>query len=80
MLADNFRENVSRRLAMLRWTRTELAEEMGKTQPYVSHYLNGTRSPGLEVVEMFATALGVKPQSLLETPRKQAEKKVQSTA
>lgn len=70
MLAENFRDNVTNRLAAYGWTRTDLAEAMEKTRQYVTCYLNGHRDPGLTVVEDFATALGVPPQELLNSPKK----------
>ncbi len=38
---------------------TQLAERMGVGHWYVHDYLNGRRSPGFEVVERFAKALGI---------------------
>lgn len=70
MLAENFRTNVCHMLDTLGWTRTQLADGIGKTRQYVTCYLNGHRDPGLVVVEEFAEALGVPAQRLLETPKK----------
>lgn len=46
-------------------SQSELARTMEVTPSMVSQYLNGVRSPGLDVVEKFAKALHVSDPTLL---------------
>lgn len=46
-------------------THAALAEKMGRKRPSVSQYLSGDHTPGLDLVDEFAKALGVSPSALL---------------
>ena len=46
--------------------KTELARRMGEQPQYLTRYLSGERSPGLDVIEKVATALGGAPWLLLD--------------
>lgn len=70
MLAENFRANALMELEKKGWSRTDLAAKLGRSPQYVTNYLRGYANPGLDVVEMFATAFGCAPQSLLKNPKK----------
>ena len=67
-LQERFRENVVRLIAERGITRSELAREMGVGAAYVTEYLSGRVSPGLDVLARFSTALGVDPSELLLEP------------
>lgn len=69
VLQKRFAEQVLTRLDELEWNRARLAREMGVPSPYLSQYLNGRNSPGLDVIERFANALGVDPADLLKEHR-----------
>lgn len=71
MLAQHFRANVDAILDSRGWSRTDLANEMQVGKQYINSYLNGHRTPGLEIVEKFAKALHVDPCALLLSPAKQ---------
>ena len=64
-LIDAFRANVEALLTKRKMSRSELAERLGCTPSYVTQVLGGHRGVGLEAVENFAKALGVKPETLL---------------
>lgn len=67
-LQDRFHENVNHLLAEKELSRSDLARIMGATPQYVSNYLNGVKSPGLDVIARFAEALDVDPGLLLAEP------------
>ena len=70
-LQQRFVANVNRLMHEYGWSRVHLAELMGCSSGYVTDYLGShrggtpSRSPGLEVVARFATALNVDPSELL---------------
>ena len=64
-LASTFVTTTNRLIRSKGWTRTELASRMGVPLPHVSRWLSGRHQPRLNTVELFAKALGVKPDSLL---------------
>lgn len=67
-----FRQNVEALLAKKGWTRGILAEQMAVTPSYVTQVLGGHRGVGLDAVQKFATALGVKPHDLIRERVKQS--------
>jgi transcriptional regulator with XRE-family HTH domain len=67
-LQERFRENVNHLLVEKCISRSELARMMNAKPQYVTDYLNGRISPGLNVIVRFADALGVDPLSLLCEP------------
>lgn len=70
ILDERFRNGVDRELKRLGWSRSDLAREMDRPPSFVSQYLNGDRSPGFGVVELFAKALRMKdPAKLLATEK-----------
>ena len=58
VLKDRFIHRVNEILDAEGISRAELARLMGVAQPVVLQYLNGKSSPGLEMIERFAKALG----------------------
>jgi ribosome-binding protein aMBF1 (putative translation factor) len=48
------------------WSQSELARRLNIDQSVVNRYLNGRICPGLDLVEKFASALGVEPHNLLD--------------
>lgn len=64
-LCDIFRQNVRDRMVRLDLTQVELAKRMHITQGQVAQYLNGYRTPGLEVLDNFAKALDITPDCLI---------------
>lgn len=68
-LQKHFCRNVAELLAENGWTRTELGRRMGVDQSYVSRYMNGNVSPGLDVIERFAKALKHDALDLLREPQ-----------
>jgi len=66
ILQKRFTARVLERLDQLSWNRARLAREMGVQPPYLSNYLNGRFSPGLDVVEKFANALQIDAGELLQ--------------
>lgn len=70
VICDDFRANTNRQLERQGISRSELARRMKCSPSFVSQILNGDHEPGLRVVEKFADALGVKPETLLKkTPQ-----------
>lgn len=65
VLQDRFCRNVDAILRQARISRAELARRMGVTQTYPLNYINKSVSPGFDVVERFATALGLPDPNLL---------------
>lgn len=45
-------------------TRTELAQEVGVSRPYMSQIASGTRKPGAAILARLADALNCKPADL----------------
>ena len=74
ILEKRFVERVTEALDLLGINQAELARRMDVSRAMVNQYLNGSRAPGLDVIERFAKALEVDPLSLL------AEEKVSSNA
>lgn len=46
------------------WKQWQLAREVGKRQPTISHWESGRNSPSREEVVLLADALGIDPKSL----------------
>ncbi|QDT54601.1 helix-turn-helix protein [Caulifigura coniformis] len=65
VLQQRFQTNVASLIAGLGWTQAELARQIGVSRSLVHTYMSGDSSPGLEVVQRFADALGVDPARLL---------------
>jgi transcriptional regulator with XRE-family HTH domain len=68
ILQNRFQARVKEELEKRDWSQSKLAESMGVGRAYVSNYLNGRSSPGLDVIERFAFALNVDPTELLLEP------------
>lgn len=66
ILEQRFRDNVAAALEAKGWTQSDLAREMHVGRQYVYKYLRSGVSPGLNVIERFATALDVNPLTLLD--------------
>lgn len=66
VICEDFRLNVIRLLEKQGITRSQLARRIGCSPSFVSQILNGDHEPGLRVVEKFAAALGVRPETLLK--------------
>lgn len=64
VLSKRFRDAVIERLGER--NQSDLARTMGVHRVYVSRYLTGRHSPGLDVIERFADALGCDPAELLQ--------------
>lgn len=67
-LQDRFRENVNHILVERGLSRSDLARLMDVAPQYVTDYLQGYKSPGLNVITRFAAALDVDPGILLCEP------------
>ena len=76
LLQQRFRDAVLARLEVLGWNKAELARQMEVPPPYISQYLNGRNSPGLDVVERFAAALRIDASELLVPTEQRAAAKV----
>jgi transcriptional regulator with XRE-family HTH domain len=66
VMQANFRDKVHQALEERGWSQSALAREMNVTRSVVSQYLSGRITPGLDVVEKFANALGVDPWNLVD--------------
>jgi len=62
---SNFIENVEKLIADHNITKAELAKRVEMSPPAITEYLKGRRVPGLEVIEVFAMALGTTPWVLI---------------
>ena len=71
-LYENFVGNVTVILEQRGLSRADLARQMGVTPSFVTQILNGTREPGLGVIERVAASLGVAPAHLLREIRQPA--------
>lgn len=71
-LYDIFRENVESLMTSKHWNQTDLADEMGVTQSYVSQVLSGHRNVAFEALDKFSKALGVAPDSLIRPAKRRA--------
>ena len=65
VLQQRFQHSLRQAIADAGMNQTQLAEKMGVSKMYVSKYLNGVSSPGLDVIEKFSKALGLEPHDLL---------------
>lgn len=65
LLEKRFVTRTAEALDLLGITQAELARRMHVSRAMVNQYMNGSRSPGLDVVERFALALEVDPLDLL---------------
>lgn len=66
LLQKKFQQKVRELLISKGWSQSALAREMDVAPMTVSQYLNGKRSPGLDVLERFAKALEVEPWELID--------------
>lgn len=73
VLQQRFRSKLLAALRAKSWSQTKLADEMGVTPQYVHKYLSGISTPGLDVVERFAAALGTDDPSDLINEKDTAE-------
>lgn len=64
-LKQTFVDNLRSMLREHRMTQTELAVKLGVTPAYVSHLLNGHRTPQLDTLEKLAKAMNCKPAEFL---------------
>lgn len=69
ILQNEFRVFVRTELDRQHISQAELARRMGVARSLITKYLNGERSPGMDVVEKFYRALGFTP-SLTSVPAK----------
>lgn len=63
------RANIRNALKRLEWTGKDLAEKAGMKPPQLSDYLNGNRSPRVEVLERIAGVIGVPLGELFLEPK-----------
>lgn len=66
ILRKRFSDRVLQLLSEKKWTKAHLAREMQVDPPYLHPYLSSRVSPGLDVIERFANALGVDAGDLLQ--------------
>jgi transcriptional regulator with XRE-family HTH domain len=66
VLQRRFQDAVRALMANAGMNQRKLAAAMGVSEMYVSKYLNGLHSPGLDVIEKFAKPFEVDPHELLE--------------
>ena len=62
----SFGENLKRARTSIGMTQAELARRTGITERSIYNYEKNSRAPKIDVVERFAQALGVQPESLME--------------
>ena len=62
----SFGENLKRARISIGMTQAELARRTGITERSIYNYEKNSRAPKIDVVERFAQALGVQPESLME--------------
>ena len=62
----SFGENLKRARTSIGMTQAELARRTGITERSIYNYEKNSRAPTIDVVERFAQALGVQPESLME--------------
>lgn len=66
ILQERFRANVQRMLNSRGWSKADLARRMAVDGPYIHQYMRDEgRSPGMDVIERFASAFEVDPVELL---------------
>lgn len=70
ILQNEFRTFVLEEMERQKLSQGELARRMGVARPSVTQYLNGSRSPGMDVVERFYAALGFQPRLTAEPATK----------
>lgn len=67
ILQERFRQRVRAELESRGWSQGELARRMNVSPQFVSQYLNGQRSPGLDLVQRFSETFDLNdPIELLE--------------
>lgn len=67
----NFRENVTRIMAMLGISQLQLAEKTGLARPYLNRVLRGKTEPGMGLADVVAPVIGVEnPELLFRDPEK----------
>jgi len=62
---DQIRANVRELMDLRRWTQADLAERLGRSQPWLSKRLTGTTPFQIEDLDTFSAAFGLKPAELL---------------
>lgn len=66
-LKDRFVKKLTEALEAHGWTDADLAREMGVSRQFVGQYRSGNRTPGIDVAERFANALGLDdPAALID--------------
>ncbi|MEI8022366.1 MAG: helix-turn-helix transcriptional regulator [Schlesneria sp.] len=58
-LQNRFQRKLRVALEANGWTQQDMADKLGCSNQMVSQYLLGRRCPGLDVIEKFATTLGL---------------------
>lgn len=71
-LRDAFLCNVEHQMTVRGMSRKQLADKMGVTPSFVSQMFKKRWTPGLDVIEKVAKALGVSAVSLLVEPAENA--------
>jgi len=66
ILEQRFRDKLLQALSANGISKSELARRMGTSPQYMSEYVHGRKSPGLDVLERFAFALHVEPANLID--------------
>jgi len=74
MLADRFAANLRSARSAKGVTLAELAARAGTTASYISKLEHADRTPGLDIIERLAEALGLSPLHLLGTPDQSDDK------
>ena len=70
ILQERFALRVREAMESERVSQSELARRMSVTPSMVSQYINGLRSPGLDVVERFSRALNIDDPTILLSSEK----------
>lgn len=61
IIEQAWRQAIDEELKRRKWSRSEFARHLGVTPGFVSNYLNGTNSPGPEVMERWLRSLDLEP-------------------
>ena len=80
ILEDRFRTKVEAAMKFRGWSQSELARQMNVDRQFIFSYLKQGKSPGLDVVERFANAIGVEPGNLIDSHELQFLSDVRLTA
>lgn len=66
VLHERFKTKLQQALRERGWSQTEFARRLNVDQSTVNQYVKGRACPGLDLVERYASVLGVEPHNMID--------------